>query len=67
MNYSRVILAVILPIFFNLLTNLSEGYYPLRYVEIVDMLVFIGLVGTLIIEYYGCYLILGKFNKGGEI
>jgi len=53
-------LSIILPIFYNFLYNLSDGYYPVQYIDIIDALTIAGLMGTMIIQFYGTYLILDK-------
>jgi hypothetical protein len=53
-------LSIFLPIFYNYLYNLSDGYYSINYIDIIDALIVAGLMGTMIIQFYGTYLILEK-------
>jgi hypothetical protein len=64
MNKSTQIgLSIFTPIFSNILYNLSDGYYPMKYISLVNTLVIIGLVGTMIIQFYGTYLIIEKYSS----
>jgi hypothetical protein len=57
---AKIILSIVLPVLCNQLYNLSEHYYSMKWVNTIDYLVMVGLLGTFIIQYYGTYLIITK-------
>jgi len=57
------ILSVCLPILANTLYRLSDYYFSRANLPLVDFLVIVGVIMTLIIQFYGTYLILMKHIK----
>ena len=67
-DFYKIICAVVLPVLFNSMYNLSERLYLYQWqADLADLLVIVGVIGTIIVQTLGAYYLLSYFEQKGWI